>query len=88
MKIKTKHTKNPKKCEGCNFEVPVLFKLDGWDKGDWLCGFCFAEDLSQGKYFIETKDYAEAFSKTMEHFDYLAEESKHDINKKLKRLGL
>jgi len=45
MKVKTKYFKDGKNCKGCNWERNLFFKLDGWDKDDYLCGDCFAQEM-------------------------------------------
>jgi len=56
MEIKTKQTKE-QKCKCCNWENTKFFQLDGWDKDDWLCGRCFAEELfnSEAEYQVLSK---------------------------------
>ena len=56
MKIKHKSFKE-KKCDCCNWNNTEFFKLDGWDKDDWLCSNCFSEELfnSEANYQIIPK---------------------------------
>lgn len=61
MKIKLKINRdksgNDKDCPKCNYEASYLYRLDGWDRKDGLCGECFAQELldSEADYQVTPK---------------------------------
>ena len=57
MKAKSKYYKEGRACPSCNWMQIPFFQLNGWDKKDWICGSCFAEELvnSEADYSISTK---------------------------------
>jgi hypothetical protein len=57
MKIKHKSIKQDKKAKCCNNYASDLYQLDGWAKNDWLCAYCFIEELieSEAEYEVIPK---------------------------------
>jgi len=57
MKIKHKLGKEDEKAGCCNNYASDLYQLDGWAKDDWLCAFCFVEELrtSEARYQVIPK---------------------------------
>lgn len=88
MKIQTKQISVYIKCEGCNNECSVYYKLSAWSNKDWRCADCFVEALQDNKIFLESINYKKAFDILYEYFDSIADEEKSKVDKKLKRLGL
>jgi hypothetical protein len=44
--------KEEEHCPDCNWKTNRFFQLSGWDKNNWICGLCFAEEMIEGDYTI------------------------------------
>ena len=46
-------------CKRCTDEHSIFYKLDGWEEEDFLCSYCFVEELyeSEAEYEIYPREY-------------------------------
>lgn len=88
MKIEAKLLKADRKASCCNNYASILYRFKYGDNNGWFCADCFMKMLLDEKYFIEENDYKKAYNLFMDYWDYLPDEDKPEIDKKLKKLGL
>ena len=55
MKVEMILHDNGKNCDNCNWDCKDVFRLDGWDNDDVLCGHCFVRELAEQGYNIYPK---------------------------------
>jgi len=48
MKVKFKEIEE-ETCNKCSDSLCYFFQLDGWEEDDWLCGDCFAKELTESE---------------------------------------